>query len=207
MAVSRASFVLTGLLVALAPVPASAEQGDRHHPRVPPVPADIEAPAGHSVYLKGYAAGTQNFICAVTKTGTLDWAFIGPQATLFLTANDRPVRQTMTHFLSQNPDEVETTLRPTWQDSGDSSAVWAIARQSSQDPAFVDPDAIPWLLLEVVGDRRGPTGGAGLTRTTFIQRLTTSGGKKPTTGCAVTNDIGAAKFVVYTAEYFFYRAD
>jgi hypothetical protein len=112
----------------------------------------------------------------------------------------------MTHFLSQSPDEVET-LRPAWQDSDDSSAVWAMAVKSSQDPAYVAPDAIPWLLLEVVGDRRGPTGGTALVRTTFIQRLATTGGKKPATGCTVTSDIGAAKFVPYTADYYFYRED
>ena len=197
---------LTGLVVALVPTLASAQQEDRQSPRVPPVPATIEPPAGHSVYLKGYAVGTQNYICAVTKTGAFDWTFIGPQATLFLTANGRPVRQTMTHFLSQNPDEVET-LRATWQDSGDSSAVWALSIASSQDPAYVAADAIPWLKLEVVGDQRGPTGGKGLTRTTFIQRLNTTGGRKPTTGCSATEHIGAAKFVPYTAEYYFYRED
>ena len=112
----------------------------------------------------------------------------------------------MTHFLSRNPDEVET-LRPAWQDSDDSSAVWAAALASSQDPAFVAADAIPWLLLEAAGDRRGPTGGKGLVRTTFIQRLNTAGGRKPETGCSATEHIGAAKFVPYTADYFFYRQD
>jgi hypothetical protein len=199
-------FVITGLFVALAPALASAEQGARHQPRVPPVPVAIEAPAGHSAYLKGYAVGTQNYICVVTKAGTLDWTFIGPQATLFLTSHGRPVRQIMTHVLSPNPDEAGT-LRASWQDSDDSSAVWALSIRSSQDPAYVDADAIPWLLLEVVGDRRGPAGGRALVRTTFIQRLNTSGGRKPATGCAVTDDIGAAKFVPYTADYYFYRED
>ena len=197
--------VMTGLFVALAPGLASAERGDRQ-PRVPPVPVNIEAPAGHSVYLKGYAVGTQNYICAVTRSGALDWTFIGPQATLFHTSHAGPVHQSMTHFLSRNPDEAET-LRPTWQDSNDSSAVWGLSIRSSQDPAFVHADAIPWLLLEVVGDRHGPTGGNALVRTTFIQRLNTSGGRKPATGCAVTDDIGAAKFVPYSAEYYFYRED
>ena len=198
--------VVTGLFVALAPALAGAEKEARHQPRVPPVPVDIEAPAGHSAYLKGYAVGTQNFICAVTKSGTLDWTFIGPQATLFLTSHGRPVRQGMTHFLSQNPDEVEK-LRAVWQDSEDSSAVWGLAIRSSQDPAFVAADAIPWLLLEVVGGRRGPTGGKALVHTTYIQRLNTTGGRKPATGCTMTDDIGLAKFVPYTAEYYFYRED
>lgn len=45
------------------------------------------------------------------------------------------------------------------------------------------PSAIPWLLLEVVGEQDGPTGGHKLTETTFIQRLNTSGGVAPSTGC------------------------
>ena len=194
----------TGLIVAFVPALATARQEQRESPQVPPVPVNIDAPAGHSVYLQGHAVGTQNYVCSVTRSGALDWTFLGPQATLFLTANGRPVRQIMTHFLSQNPDEAET-LRPTWQDSGDSSAVWAVSIASSQDPAFVSADAIPWLLLEVVGDRRGPTGGKGLTRTTFIQRLNTTGGRKPAGGCTAAEHIGAARFVPYTADYFFYR--
>jgi hypothetical protein len=71
---------------------------------------------------------------------------VGPQATLL--HND--ARQVMTHFLSANPDEAGT-LRATWQHSVDTSAVWARLIVSSSDPGFIAPDAIPWLLLEVVG--------------------------------------------------------
>ena len=49
--------------------------------------------------------------------------------------------------------------RATWQDSRDTSAVWAKAIQTSSDPNFVKPGAIPWLLLEVVGLEHGPTWG------------------------------------------------
>lgn len=172
---------------------------------VPPVPLEIQVPPGHAVYLKGYAVGTQNYVCAVTKAGTLDWLFIGPQATLFTTAHGEPVRQTMTHVLSGNPSEFQT-LRATWQDSGDSSRVWAVAVASSQDPAYVAADTIPWLLLETVGTSAGPTGGRTLARTSLVHRLNTSGGRKPATGCTLNDHVGTMTFVPYTAEYYFYRA-
>ena len=94
-------------------------------------------------------------------------------------------KQIITHFLSPNlgpiPPEVADTLRATWQHSRDTSTVWAKLSTESSDPAFVAPGAIPWLLLQVVGAKDGPTGGHKLTATTFIQRLNTSGGKAPST--------------------------
>jgi hypothetical protein len=78
---------------------------------------------------------------------------------------------------------------------------------NSSDPAFVAPGAIDWLLLRVVGAEDGPTGGHKLSETTFIQRLNTSGGAIPATGCALAGDVGKREFVPYTADYFFYRAD
>jgi hypothetical protein len=95
--------------------------------------------------------------------------------------------------------------RATWQHSRDTSTVWAMAIASS-DPNFVEPGAIPWLLLQVVGTEPGPTGGERLTRTTFIQRLDTSGGIAPLTGCAGSGDVGNRTLVPYTADYFFYKA-
>jgi hypothetical protein len=124
----------------------------------------------------------------------------GPQATLF---NDDEM-QIITHFLSPNPDEAGMA-RATWQHSRDTSTVWAMAIESSTDPAFVEPDAIPWLLLEVVGADSGPTGGDRLTETAYIQRVYTSGGRAPTTGCADAT-IGNTVLVPYTTDYIFYKA-
>ena len=122
-------------------------------------------------------------------------------------------KQVITHFFSPNPFEVNTNpgvvaadmIRATWQDSRDTSTVWAKTNQSSSDSAFVEPGAIAWLLLEVVGAQDGPTGGDKLTATTFIQRLNTSGGVAPSTGCTLSTDVGAEAFVPYTADYFFYK--
>jgi hypothetical protein len=58
----------------------------------------------------------------------------------------------------------------------------------------------------VVGAKDGPTGGHKLTATTFIQRLNTSGGIVPSTGCTESPDVGKKALVPYTADYFFYKA-
>jgi hypothetical protein len=166
------------------------------HVTPPPVPSNIQVPTGHKAFLEGHAVGTQNYICLPSG-----WTFFGPQATLF---NDHD-KQIITHFLSPNPDESDIA-RATWQHSRDTSTVWASAIASSSDPNFVESGAIPWLLLQVVGAEPGPTGGDKLTGTTFIQRLNTSGGIAPSTGCAESADIGKKAFVPYTADYFFYKA-
>jgi hypothetical protein len=166
----------------------------------PPVPPGLQVPAGNQAFLEGHAVGTQNYIC-LPAGSNVAWTLFGPQATLF---NDRD-RQIITHFLSPNPDE-SGTARATWQHSWDTSSVWAMAIASSSDPDFVESGAIPWLLLQVVGTEAGPTDGARLTRTTFIQRLNTSGGIAPSTGCAQATDVGQRAFVPYTADYLFYKA-
>jgi hypothetical protein len=84
--------------------------------------------------------------------------------------------------------------------------VWGRVRASSNDPAYVEPGAIPWLLVEVAGAQLGPMGGGFLTSATFIHRVNTTGGLAPTTGCTKRADVGAVALVPYTADYFFYKA-
>jgi Protein of unknown function (DUF3455) len=74
------------------------------------------------------------------------------------------------------------------------------------DPGFVEPGTIPSLLLQEVGAASGPIGGRRLTKTTYIQRVHTSGGIAPTTSCAQAADVGKRALVPYTADYFFYKA-
>jgi hypothetical protein len=175
----------------------------------PPVPTNIQVPAGNTLYLKGQAQGTQNYICLPSASG-FSWTLFSPQATLFVTIKwfGSDIRQQIiTHFLSPNPTEGGTP-RATWQSSIDTSAVWARAfpGNSSSDPNFVAAGAIPWLLLTRVGSQRGPTGGGGLSDTTFVQRLNTAGGVAPSTGCSQAENVGATMLAPYTADYFFYRA-
>lgn len=158
----------------------------------PNVPTILQPPAGNRLFGVGHAVGTQDYVCL--STGWASPAY-GPQATLFDDENE----QILTHFLSPNPEEANTP-RPTWQDSRDSSTIWANpVKDASYTP---DPNAIPWLLLKVVGKANGPTGGDRMTSTTYIQRLNTTGGLKPTGACTE----GAKALVPYTADYYFYKS-
>ena len=127
------------------------------------MPSSLQVPAGNKAFLAGHAVGTQAYICLPSG-----WTFYGPQATLF----DGHDKQLTTHCLSPNRAE-SGAVRATWQHSRDTSAVWALAIACYAEADFVEPGAIPWLLLRVVGAADGPTGGDELTETTFIQRLTT----------------------------------
>lgn len=180
-----------GIAFAVALMVSQPARADNNLP--PDVPTNLQVPAGNRLFRVAHAIGTQNYVCLSTGWGSPAYA---PQATLFDDENE----QTLTHFLSPNPDE-SNEARPTWQDSHDSSAVWANPIPgASYTP---DPTAIPWLLLTVVGRVEGPTGGDRMTGATYIQRLNTTGGLKPTGVCTQ----GDRALVPYTADYYFYKAD
>jgi hypothetical protein len=167
----------------------------------PSVPANIQVSAEYDAVLVGHAVGTQNYVCLpAASIGRVAWTLFTPQATLF----DDQHEQLLTHFFSPNPDE-GGIVRATWQDSRDTSTVWGRVTASSSDPAFVAAGAIPWLLIQVVGDQAGPTGGEAVSATAFIQRVNTVGGTAPSTGCARPTDIGKRVFVPYTADYYFFE--
>ena len=112
--------------------------------------------------------------------------------------------QLTTHFFSPNPDE-GGVVRVTWEDSTDTSIVWAKLITASTDPGFVDPNAVAWLKLQRVGSRVGPTGGNTLAVTTFVQRVNTEGGLAPAEGCDALPDVGKKAFIPYKADYIFYK--
>jgi uncharacterized protein DUF3455 len=178
-------------------------QSDLGRITVPPVPTDIQVPAGNIPFLKGHAVGTQNYMC-LPSGSAYAWTPIGPQATLFVTLPWNQPQQITTHFFSVNP--ADGFIRPTWQSSLDTSAVWGVQAASSNDPRFVQQGAIPWLLLRAAGVQPGPSGGTLFTQTTFIHRLATSGGLKPVTGCSEFSNVGAVMYVPYSADYYFYKA-
>src|SRR5690348_7870470 len=157
----------------------------------PPVPTQIHLdPTLFVPFFKGRGVGTQNYICKPTGPTTVGFVLFTPQATLF----NENGKELTTHFFSPNPDEanVDTTvignfqIRATWQDSQDTSSVWAKVDQSAtfiSDPAFVASDAIAWLKLEVTGTQKGAIGDGTLTQAKFIQRVNTVRGLAPKTGC------------------------
>jgi hypothetical protein len=175
----------------------------------PPLPDGMApVPAGNELFLGTHAVGTQNYVCQPSGAGVA-YVLFTPQATLF----GEDGGQVITHFNSPNPDEPNTdpkvvapqgTIRATWQFK-DTSRVWAKVHQPN-GAVTVKQDAIAWLLLDAVGHQSGPTGGDKLTKTTFVQRLNTTGGLAPSTGCSSLADVGNKAFVPYTADYFFYKA-
>jgi hypothetical protein len=167
----------------------------------PPVPPGLEVEAPNQAFLLGRAHGSQNYVCQPSSSlGRVVWTLFTPQATLFTNQGD----QLITHFNSPNPDPDDfNVVRATWQDSQDSSRVWARAIAVAADPT--GSGAIPWVLLKTVGTQVGPTGGDTLAHTTFVQRLNTVGGSAPPTGCDSLPDVGRKAFVPYTADYFFYK--
>ena len=178
----------------------------------PPTPDTIAVPAGNSAYLVGHAYGSQGYTCLPTSTGGTAWnPTARPEATLFVDFFGHQV-QIITHFqsINENPNPGVTpplSGNATWQSSFDSSRVWAVRKNgidAGSDPASCPhTGSIQCLLLQSVGNKKGPTGGNLLANTTFIQRLNTSGGAVPTSVCTV----GQTQLVPYTADYFFFRAD
>ena len=178
----------------------------------PPVPFNIEVPAGNQAFLVGHAYGTQNYICLPSASSPTGFAYslFTPEATLF----DDDSEQIITHFFSPNPSE-NGVVRATWEDSRDSSMFWGFVEpptpsnplgRTSTDPHFVAKGAVAWVLLTRGGVLDGPNGGDRLSKTTYVQRLNTAGGLAPPTGCASPSDIGNKQFVPYTADYFFFKA-
>ena len=181
---------------------------------VPPTPTTITPEAGNTAFLVGHAIGSQGYTCLPDGKGGTSWTMISPrpEATLFTDLFGQPV-QIITHFASINAKPKDPTIpvplsgNATWQSSFDTSKVWAKAIGSidaGTDPNSCPNDgAIPCLLLQSVGNQKGPTGGSLLAKVTFVQRLNTRGGLAPTTACTV----GQTQLQGYSADYFFYRAD
>jgi hypothetical protein len=178
----------------------------------PTTPTDIAVPAGNSPYLVGHAYGSQGYTCLPTSDGGTAWnPTARPEATLFTDLLGAQF-QIITHFQSINEKPKPGIVPPlsgnaTWQSSLDSSRVWAVKVKgidAGSDPASCpNSGSIQCLLLQSVGNEKGPTGGNLLFKTTFIQRLNTAGGAVPTTACTV----GQTQLQGYTADYYFFRAD
>jgi hypothetical protein len=127
------------------------------------------------------AQGVQRYQCVQSTTGYA-WTFVAPDADLF---TGHPHESAVHHFAG-----------PAWLYRDSSSVLGAKVAGVS-----VDATAIPWLLLTV--SKHG--GGDGrLSDVTSIQRLETTGGLAPATGCDADH-VGMGFDANYTARYFFYR--
>jgi hypothetical protein len=166
----------------------------------PVVDTSIAVPdGGGSVLLHAFGTGTQDYSCVATTSGdagsdsgdggatTYGWSLTGPEADL----KDCMMAKIGSHFAS-----AAGATAPEWMTLADGTHV--IAKKNN---AFT-PDggtSIPWLLLEATSH----TGTGTLSKTLFIQRVNTTGGKAPTTGCDSTT-VGMTTKVAYTADYYFF---
>ena len=162
-----ASIAALGMAITFALPQAAYAQGVTP----PTVPDSLRVESGNVAFLLGRGVGTQNYVCQPADSlGRVDWTLFTPEATLFSDEAD----QLTTHFFSPNPDEAGVVVRATWEDSRDTSLVWAKAIASVPDPT--GQGAIPWVKLQTAGTQAGPTGGTTLSETTFVQRVHTVGG-------------------------------
>jgi hypothetical protein len=157
--------------------------------RAPDVPASLHVPEGNKVSFHTYAVGVQIYVATASTnspTGFV-WTFRAPEAVLF----DADGNIVGIHYAFAGP------TRPAWESESGSRVVGA----RTVPPVTVDPSAIPWLILNVVStDTIGP---GIFERTTYIQRVNTTGGLAPST---LPTAAGQEAQVPYTAEYYFYRA-
>jgi hypothetical protein len=149
--------------------------------RAPDVPAALALPDGNRLLFHADAEGVQIYTCQASAAAAPAWVFTEPEAELF----DRHNHLVATHYKG-----------PTWQARDGSTVVG-----SKLAAAMPDPSAIPWLLLQAASH----TGDGLMSKVTFIQRLNTTGGLAPTTGCDAEH-VGAMARVDYTATYYFYAA-
>jgi Protein of unknown function (DUF3455) len=126
------------------------------------------------LFLKRGRPGDQVYNC-----DGVNWSFSRPDAKLF----DESGKQIGSHFAG-----------PTWELNDGSRVIGKVVASAAPDP-----DSIPWLLLEA----RDHQGDGLMARVISIQRLSTSGGKAPASGCDIQHN-GQEIRSHYTAIYVFY---
>lgn len=149
---------------------------------LPETPDNIKPPAPAKLVLKANAKGAQIYVCDKSKDPKLgyEWTLKGPDAVL----SDESGKAIGRHYAG-----------PTWE-SVDGSKVVAAVKSKVDAP---DSAAIPWLLLEA----KSAEGQGALGKVTWVQRVHTSAGKAPATGCDKAH-AGSEARVDYAAEYYFY---
>jgi hypothetical protein len=170
------------LLAASAPLRAGTDN------RAPEVPASLQVADGNKVSFHAYATGVQIYVAiASTNSPTgFAWTFTAPEAVL----HDADGDIVGIHYAFAGP------TRPAWETESGSRVVGA----RTVPPVTVDPTAIPWLILSAVP--ANTVGPGVLERTTYIQRVNTTGGLAP---ASAPTTLGQEVRVPYRAEYFFYR--
>jgi hypothetical protein len=147
-----------------------------------PIPAALQVPDGNRLAFAFKGVGAQIYACQASADGTTQsWVFQAPDADLIGPGG----RIVGSHYKG-----------PTWEALDGSTVVG-----TKLAGVTVDATAIPWLLLQGTSH----TGTGLMSGVTYIQRLNTTGGLAPTSGCDAGH-VGAVANVDYTAIYAFYAA-
>lgn len=145
-----------------------------------PLPEAIAVPPGNAPAFEVRATGVQIYVCDLGGAAPT-WTLKAPEATL----TEPGGAPAGSHGAG-----------PSWTAPDGSSVTGAKAGAATPDAG-----AIPWLLVRVTSH----AGKGRFDEVTFIQRVATSGGLAPATGCDAAHG-GATVRVAYTAAYCFHRA-
>lgn len=186
MHTTRLARVIVSCVAVVAALTTSAHAGQMPVPQTQPGDAlDPRTYAPESFpFLEVHAMGTQNYTCQADGS----WLFSDPVADLYEPA--KAPKASGSHYLNF------ASGRPVWEFK-DGSTVEAARKVTV--PA--GSGNIASLLLEAVVTTAGPDGDR-LTRTTWVQRLNSSGGVAPAGACAPGDTIAVA----YSTDYVFWTA-
>jgi hypothetical protein len=152
----------------------------------PPVPDSLKVPEGQTLLLKSMAQGSQIYACQPKQGADVakqyEWVLKAPNAKLFDERNQLQGK----HYKG-----------PTWE-WNDGSKIVGQVKAKADAP---DPNAIPWLLLEAQAETSAKVG--TLKKVKWIQRVNTTGGKAPRSGCDRTTESREVR-IQYSADYYFY---
>ena len=163
----------------LAALLAVASAGARFPAAAQDIPSQLQPPANERLLLQVHAKGDQVYTCS-SAGAQFSWTLKAPDAQLF----DQSGKSFGKHFAG-----------PSWE-ANDGSRVVGKAVANSPSP---DANSIPWLLVTAVGH----SGSGALSGVTTIQRLNTSGGKAPASGCDASH-VNQEVRAPYSADYRFF---
>ena len=172
---------IIGVVIILFGALVAARQKDAARTEsAPDVPDAITVPAELQPVLMVHAKGSQVYTCQADPNGKYEWVLKGPEAEL----KDRKDKVIGQHLAG-----------PTWKlKDGSEITGKALAQVDS-----LDPDSVPWLLLEVVSNSKK----GALADVTKVQRVHTHGGKSGNDACDEGHK-GAETKSDYTADYYFF---
>ena len=159
------------------------------------LPPTLNVPAGAAVKLSLHAMGDQVYTCTASVAGAGGAGGAGGSGA---TTYSFVLKQPDAKLYNQSNTQVGTHgAGPNWTSTVDASVVNGAKVWQENSPTA---GAIPWLLLRATSN----TGTGVFSDITYVQRVNTTGGVAPATGCDATT-AGTDTRVAYTADYYFYN--